>query len=388
MSTFHGVCGSGEIARDPWDPAGWSGSSARFFQACRTRGLLSEAIGVEVPRPLRYLLMARSFSPDRAVWRQRFYLDVRYRERLSRRIARALRSLPPADVLQLGAMYDSSPAVRQGFRAFSYHDGNLACLVASPSFSKSVPRATVDRAMAYERDVAGRMDRIFTMSEYLRRSFVDDYGVDAGRVVNIGAGMNLSRLPELDPAKDYSRAEILFVGVDFVRKGGEDLLRAFRVVRGRHPHARLHIVGPRGAPPSGAAQPGVEWHGFLDKGDPADAARLEALFRDATLFVMPSLYEPFGIAPLEAMCHGIPALVSDRWALPEIVVAGRHGENVPPGDWEQLAETVDKLLGDPARLEAYGRQGRRHALENFTWDRVAERLAQALESGPDRTSPC
>ena len=62
------------------------------------------------------------------------------------------------------------------------------------------------------------------MSEYLRRSFINNYGISAEKVVSIGAGINLDRLPEIDTEKDYSVGNVLFIGVDFERKGGNEVL--------------------------------------------------------------------------------------------------------------------------------------------------------------------
>ena len=86
------------MARDPFDPRQWSGSSAFFFAELRRRGCLHRAFGVEVPAWRRALYMARNFHPRRDTWREHFYMDVGYRDALT---ALVRRRLEPADFLAL-----------------------------------------------------------------------------------------------------------------------------------------------------------------------------------------------------------------------------------------------------------------------------------------------
>ncbi len=376
---FHGFIGSALIGTDPFDPRSWSGISRFLFEAMRRQGLLHGATGGEVGGWRRLGLLAACFHPRREVWRLRYYLGCRYRRALTRVLAPAARSLPNGvDVLQLGALFDL-PAVLGGrHRCFSYHDGNMAQRLSNPYAATAVPERLARAAMAYEREVYHGMTRVLTMSEHLRRSFIDDFGLPPERVVCVGAGVNLERLPPERPDKRYDTGQVLFIGVEFERKGGLVLLQAFSEVRRRQPAAVLHVVGPRVGPPAGQPLDGVQWHGHLNKRDPRQAALLERLFAESSVFVLPSLYEPFGIAPAEAMMHGIPAVVSGAWALGETVTDGETGLHVPPGEWEPLAGALSALLSDPARCRALGLQARQTALARFTWEEVVRRIAQAV----------
>jgi alpha-1,3-rhamnosyl/mannosyltransferase len=97
---------------------------------------------------------------------------------------------------------------------------------------------------------------------------------------------------------------------------------------------------------------------------------LEVLYRNALVFVYPSLYEGFGIPPLEAMARGVPTVASDAASLPEVV--GEDGVLVNPRRPDLLAAAIGDLLRDPARREELSRRGRRRAA-GFTWRRSAER---------------
>ena len=376
-----GIIGSGLIGEDPFDRQSWSGSSYFFFRECQQQGILHRAFGTELPPLRRAAVMALNFSTNRRRWQTAYYMDPRYRKALTEEVSKHLR---PDDFehnfLQIGAMYDVPRLVGGRTSCFSYHDGNMAYSRRSPYAVKGLRPEAVKRGLAFERQVYHGLTMIFTMSEHLRMSFIDDFNVAPERVKAIGAGMNLERLPDRTPDKDYSRKEVLFIGVEFARKGGWELLQAFKNVRQRLPASRLHLVGPRTLDIPAELSEGVQYHGFLQKSNADDHVKLTQLFRNCSLFVMPSLYEPFGIAPLEAMVYQMPCLVTNGWGLKESVVRGQTGELVEPGNVDDLTDKLVYLLSDADRLRQMGEHGRNRVLEYYTWDKVIGRMKAAVES--------
>jgi glycosyltransferase involved in cell wall biosynthesis len=109
----------------------------------------------------------------------------------------------------------------------------------------------------------------------------------------------------------------------------------------------------------------------------ANRREIAALLSGCALFVLPSLWEAFGIASLEAMVCGKAVVASDCGGIPEVVRDGETGLLVPPGDAEALAHAIITLLHDNARREAFGRRGRQIALDQWSWSAVADRYMQA-----------
>lgn len=375
-----GVIGTGALGRDPFHRRTWSFSSYYLFTALQKRGALHRAFGVEASRPSKLAYQLRNFRLDRRLWRDEFYLDTGYYGSVT---AATRTAIVPSDFdhafLQIGAFYDVPAIVAGRAPCFSYHDGNLAELIRSPYTRTDLSARKIDRAMEWERRVYAGLDGICVMSDHLRTSFIEDFSVAPEKVVTVGGGINLDVIPPAQPDKLYRTREILFVGADFTRKGGFELLRAFKVVRDRYDDAVLHVVGPDKLVIPAELGRGVTVHGFLDKSDPVARAALEALFRRCVLFVMPSLYEPFGIAPLEAMTYQLACVLTDRWALREFVEPGRTGELVGCGSADDLADKLLGLLREPERLQPMGVAARAFALENFTWDKVTERLLAAWD---------
>jgi alpha-maltose-1-phosphate synthase len=378
MKQVVGIVGSGMVGRDPFDPRCWSRSSKNFFEALQRRGVLHRAFGVEVSAALRYPLMALDFRRDRNLWRGKFNLDPRYYRLLTRAIARAIRPDDPGFV-QLGGHYDAALACSGRVPCYSYHDGNVAQFMRSPNFP-AVLKPDAQRAFLWEKEVYGRLTKIFCMNEFWRRSFVEDFGLPAEKVVNIGFGLNI-KPPTSIAGKDHGREDVLFLGIDFERKGGPTLIRAFDRIAGKHPRAKLHLVGPHQQPAilsDGKSRPGVVFHGHLSRENPEQLKTLFDLFEKCTVAVLPSLYEPLGSAVLEAMAFGSAGVTTDAWSFPEMIREGVDGYRFPMGDDAKLADILDRYLSDPNLRAAHGKAAHVEIVRRFDWDQVAERLAGAL----------
>ena len=132
----------------------------------------------------------------------------------------------------------------------------------------------------------------------------------------------------------------MYVGKDFSRKGGEYLLKAFNIVRKTIPDAELRIIGPE----LNKVPDGVKCLGFVSKYDDKSLSALLEEYRKARVFVVPSLYEPFGISFAEAMAHRVPCIGTNICAMPEVIKNGVTGFVVPPADEESLADRIIQLL--------------------------------------------
>ena len=251
----------------------------------------------------------------------------------------------------------------------SYHDGNLARRLDSPYGYPKVSAKVIDKAMRYEHALYQRLDRIFTMSQWLADSFVNDFGVSPEKVVPVYAGINMPDVEEFLPAS-YGEKKLLFVGKQFERKGGRVLLEAFQEVRRRVKGATLTIVGPvLDELPEGVVNPG-----FVSKSTSDGLAAVKQLYRDASVFVLPTLYEPFGISFVEAMAHGLPCVGTRVCAVPEIIAEGKSGYLVEPNDPEGLANRLVELLESPALAESLGKHGFEIYRNRFRWSMVVNRL--------------
>jgi alpha-maltose-1-phosphate synthase len=302
-----------------------------------------------------------------------YYLHTTYAfDALSERCAEAIADARPDVVLQAGALFGPGPYPRVPYFLYLDHTRAIAERY-EPLEGLPPPIPYEDAWRARERATYRGAAGIFTMSEHVRGSLRADYGVDGARVHVVGAGPNVepgSRDLGLRREKAF-----LFVGKNWVPKGGPELLEAFARVRAAHPDARLWIVSkhrPQSAPP------GVTFHGLLGK----DA--LARLYARASVFVLPTLREAFGLSFLEAMSFAVPCIGSRIEAIPEIVSENETGLLVAPRDPAALAAAMGGLLGDPVRMRLLGAAGRARVLQRYGWDRSASRILDVLV--PDRAA--
>ena len=116
-----------------------------------------------------------------------------------------------------------------------------------------------------------------------------------------------------------------------------------------------------------------------------DRPSVAALYRAASVFVCPSVYEPLGIVNLEAMASGTAVVASDVGGIPEVVVDGEtgylvHYDAAQPDAFEAgLAQRVNEVVGQPALAEQFGAAGRLRAQTDFGWDAIAARTLAVYE---------
>jgi alpha-maltose-1-phosphate synthase len=317
---------------------------------------------------LRPTLAAHRRAYNRATaWLARTPLAFGYRTRSSGRTL-TMRSDRVDCVLQIGGLWaPSRPPSHIPYTLFCDCTVRLGEGNRFSGVHFSSPSAA-ERWYRCERELYHGARKIFTASEYARRSLIDFYQVPADGVSVVGYGINLGAPEHI--ARDYGGQTLLFVGYEFDRKGGPLLLEAFEKVRRELPAAKLLIAGPRRVP--AVVPPGVTWIGTVGREELAD------LYRRASLFVMPSLFEPFGLVYLEAMEWLLPCVGSANCAMSEIVLEDRTGRLVRPGDAGALAATLVELLRDPARLEQMGERGREYVRSRFPWPKVAGRVDEGL----------
>jgi teichuronic acid biosynthesis glycosyltransferase TuaC len=204
-----------------------------------------------------------------------------------------------------------------------------------------------------------------------------EHGAGATRVVHLGAAMPAMQRA----ARRDGPPTLVTVGHLVARKRHADVLRALAVLGQRHPTLHYAIVGdgPERVALEGLAarleiSERVEFHGQLA---PAQAVELA---QRCTLFTMPSTEEAFGVAYIEAMAGGLPAIGCRGESGPEEIAAAGEGlVLVPPGDIERLTQRIDELLSDPQRLREAGRRARETVAAHFTWERCGEQTLAAYE---------
>ena len=238
-----------------------------------------------------------------------------------------------------------------------------------------------------ERASAASAAAVVAVSDGMRADIMAAYPeIPAERIRVIRNGIDTSEYhpdPNTDVLERYgidlARPYVIFVGRITRQKGVPVLLRA---ASGLIPEAQLVLLAGAADTPAQLAEvselvdglratrSGVFWiPEMLPKRD------VIQLLTHATVFAIPSIYEPLGIVNLEAMACGTAVVGSRTGGIPEVVADGETGLLVPPGEPEPLAAALNTLLSDPDRAEAMGQAGRKRAVAEFGWPAIAAQTA-------------
>lgn len=200
--------------------------------------------------------------------------------------------------------------------------------------------------------------KVATRSEWARQSVIRDYQIDPDKVTVLYPGVDVERLkpPAFAERPADKPFKILFIGGDFERKGGHDVLDVF--LTSFADGAELHLVTQAPIPHQ---HPNLHVYTNVKAYTP----EWIRLYHEADVFVMPTLFEGFGWVFIEAMAAGLPVIATRINAIPEMVSHGETGFLIEPGDRADLAAKIRCLMENPDLAQAMGRKGRQVVEQTF-----------------------
>ena len=240
--------------------------------------------------------------------------------------------------------------------------------VVSPR-TRWILRALVPRSLT-------RASRVIAISEWTKQDVIRHYGIVPGKIVvtHLAADPAFAPLetPVREPLPDgVVEPYVLAVGNLEPRKNLSRLVEGFAaLVRDRGFEGRLVLVGKRAADTTAVTRAVRRWGlqsrvvftGYVSR------ATLRLLYNRASVFVYPSLYEGFGLPPVEAMACNCPVVASNSSALPETL--GDAALLVDPHSTMELTGAMAAVIGDPELARSLRAKGRRKAAE-YTWEKTA-----------------
>lgn len=208
---------------------------------------------------------------------------------------------------------------------------------------------------------------IFTMSDWLKQTIDKNYPCAAGKTHTVHAGINVQLRPEELKEDDYRY--ILFIGRDFDRKNGRNVIEAFHKIS-RDRHLRLIIAGPSKWPYEKSVPEDVI---FL--GD-SDHITLSHYYQLADVFCMPSYFEAYGIVFPEALVRGIPCIGLNKYSMPEIIKD--YGILVKEGTSDEIAAALTEILNS-SKYKANIERDKAQIIQTYSWNTVANDMVNQIK---------
>lgn len=212
------------------------------------------------------------------------------------------------------------------------------------------------------RQIFARARGFVGWSNWAKQSFVEDYGCREQDVAVIPPGIDLDGFAAGERHNELPR--ILFVGGDFLRKGGDLLLDVFRK-RLRH-KAELVLVTAAELPD----EPGVTVHRDLKP----NSDELRAVYRSSDIFVLPTRADCYSLVIMEAAAAGMPTVATRVGGLPDLVDEGQTGHLVEADDAQSFGDALESLVLEPSKRQAMGSQSRKKAVACFDVRETTRRL--------------
>jgi glycosyltransferase involved in cell wall biosynthesis len=228
------------------------------------------------------------------------------------------------------------------------------------------------RELAYiEQRAINRANLLLYSSHWAGNSAINDFGAPPEKVAVVPFGANFPVVPARAEALHHplrpGKCRLLFVGVEWVRKGGQIAVDTLISLRAQGVEAELTICGC--VPPTGVEHPYLTVIPFLDKNNTEQLSKLVQLYSEADFFLLPTRAECAAIAFCEASSFGLPSFTTDTGGIADFVENGINGYrlNIAAGGIE-FAAAIAQTLADPIRYQELRRTARLLYEEKLNWD--------------------
>ena len=312
----------------------WSGLNYYIANALRFTG--AEVITVSGFRCQKSFWLKLRFHLARLLGFN-FYFDLTssYGRQYAAQVDELLAADPDAVLFTVNSQL--IPYLKSANKVVIYNDATYANLYGYYGYFSHLTPWDKRQCFHNERRAFQRADLLFFASDWAAQSAIGDFGAISSKVNVIPFGANLTSLQEEADVKQVidqralSPVRLLWVGVDFGRKGGALSVEVTRLLNETGTPATLTIAGIPNLTEMGFPA-FVKDGGVFDKDTPAGEEGLKALYRNADFFILPSLLECYGVVFAEASAFGLPLLAIRTGGVPTIVQQGFNGWLFQPKD--------------------------------------------------------
>lgn len=367
---------------DPQDVRAWSGTVYHMAKAMENQGIAMEYMGKLAKNHLfvnkainkisRMTNFGDLFPVERTTRMAQLFADA-IREHLLH--SRSEIVFSPSS-LPIALLKTKRPKV-------FYTDATFAGILAKDPAFKSYPKKYIAEGHALEQAALDNCDMAIYASKWAARTAMEYYKVDERKVRVFPFGGNFTVPPPREEVlanievRKFDHCELLFVGVNWINKGGPKVMELARILHERGVPIKLHLVGCE--PLVDSLPPYATAHGFISKATPEGRELLKQLFAKAHFLLLPTLADCLGLVLCEANSLGVPSMANDVGGVGEVVRPGINGHlfpaDAPASDW---ADTIERLFHDQDAYRKMALDSRSEYETRLNWDVAGRSIKEAL----------
>lgn len=232
-----------------------------------------------------------------------------------------------------------------------------------------------------ERKAILNTDCVIYSSEWAKESAIKHYKADPSKIKVIEFGANLSKIPGTEDTLnlDIGVCDLLFIGKEWERKGGDKVCGIYNSLKSRGFKCTLTIIG---STPSFIDISDLDLRiiPFIDKSIEKDAILLDSIMRKTHFFILPTLFDCYGIVFCEASAYGIPSIASDVGGVSQVIKNGKNGFLLPPEDQaEDYADLIESIFINKSFYKKLRKTSRNEFDERLNWDVWSSKTNKVLE---------
>ena len=368
----------------PLDKKSWSGTSYYTYQEILKNNEV-EIFQFKWPWLLRESLTTQKSFNRRLFKRQTAVEFLKaYAKYFSKQLTKELRNRP-VDVLFVSASSPLIAYVETDIPIIYMTDATFQQLQSYYPHFSNLARYNIRQGIELDKKAFINASHCMLASDWNKNSAIKDYEIGNNKISVVPCGANLDLIPakaDLD-VKATGQCRLLFLGVEWERKGGDIALETFKLLQQKGIDPHLHIIGC--VPPHALSQEkNITIIPFLDKNNPDEFQKLHAIFLQTDLLLLPTLAECAGVVFSEASAYAIPSITTDTGGVTTYVRNGINGFTIPlQAGAEAYADKIIGLISDKETMTRLKLSARKFYEENLDWGRwglqfqlIAERLLQ------------
>jgi len=303
-----------------------------------------------------------------------------YAKYFSRQLEKDLEKRP-VDVLFVSASSQLVAYLETDIPIIYMTDATFQQLQGYYPYFSNLPGYNIRQGVELDKKAFQKTAHCMLASEWNKNSAIQDYGTDADKISVVPCGANLDTIPSVTDLNlnASGQCRLLFLAVEWERKGGEIALETFYMLKQKGINPQLRIIGC--VPPHDlSAEKNITIIPFLDKNKPEDFQQLHNIFLQTDLLFLPTRAECAGVVFSEASAYSIPSVTTNTGGVSTYVQDGLNGFSLPfNAGANEYARKIEQLISDQQAMQNLKLSCRKYYEEKLNWDNWGQQFQQIAE---------